>query len=153
MNNDTANSEPRRSLRCMLDDIIPASGDGRLPGAGAILSASDPGDAAQDRLGLATLQRGLAALDSRAHSLTSHLFADGSTEERLQLLHQFAGEEPALFQDLVRYIYGRYYQHPAVVEALGLDSAPPYPTGYRVEAFDLALLDGPRAREKFYRKI
>jgi len=42
--------------------------------------------------------------------------------------------------------------HPRVLEALGHEARPPFPTGYVLEPFDAALLDPVRARPKRYRE-
>jgi len=39
-----------------------------------------------------------------------------------------------------------------VVEAIGLESRPPYPKGYPLELGDLGLLDPVRNRPRFYRE-
>ena len=49
--------------------------------------------------------------------------------------------------------YSGYYQHPRVVETLGLEARPPHPKGYAMEAFDPSLLDAVRRRGKIYRDV
>ena len=42
-------------------------------------------------------------------------------------------------------VYSTYYQHPRVVEALGLEARAPHPKGHVVEETDWTLLDPVRA--------
>ena len=48
--------------------------------------------------------------------------------------------------------YTGYYQHPRVLEALGLETRPPHPTGYPTIEGDLTLLDAVRGRARMYRE-
>ena len=60
-------------------------------------------------------------------------------------------DAPAVFQTLLVHAYRDYYQHPRVVEALGLEPRPPFPKGFEVAPSDLTLLDPVRRRRKMYR--
>jgi hypothetical protein len=49
-------------------------------------------------------------------------------------------------------VYSGYYQHPRVVEALGLEARAPHPKGFSMEPDDWTILDPVRARGKMYRE-
>ena len=65
----------------------------------------------------------------------------------MQLLNEQGFVLPLTFHAFIG-----YYQHPRVVEALGLEARPPHPQGYQVAPNDLTLLDGVRRGPKRYRE-
>jgi hypothetical protein len=138
--------EERELLSSVLDRLVPARDDGRAPGAGALgLADFLATAAARDP----ELQRALAqSLAALAADGFARLAPDAQTA-RLTALSQQA---PAAFAALVQRTYQGYYQHPRVVEALGLPPRPPFPDGYAVPPTDFALLDPVRAKEKLYRE-
>jgi hypothetical protein len=144
----------RRCLAAALDEIIPRSADGRMPGAGELgLVAHLEGALARSPELRAVLARGLAALDAAARRSGAGGFAAlPAGEERTALLREVAAEEPPLLSGLVFHTYAGYYQHPRVLEALGLEARPPFPLGYELPAFDASLLDRVRRRAPLYRR-
>jgi hypothetical protein len=90
--------------------------------------------------------QGLSDLDSQARSRNASGFAALSSEDKLQLLNAWG-----LVLPLTLHAFTGYYQHPRVVEALGLEARPPHPKGYHMEPNDLSLLDAVRRRAKLYR--
>jgi hypothetical protein len=144
----------RRGLAALLDEIIPPSPDGRLPGAGELgLVGHLEGALARSPELRAVLARGLAALEAAARRSGAEGFAAlPPGEERTALLREVAAEEPPLLSGLVFHTYAGYYQHPRVLEALGLDARPPFPLGYELPAFDASLLDRVRRRAPLYRR-
>ena len=94
---------------------------------------------------------GHAALDGAARDRGAAGFAEFDAAERPGLVAEIASEHPALVPALILHTYAAYYQHPRVVEALGIETWPPHPKGYELEAGDLELLDAVRARRKLYR--
>jgi hypothetical protein len=135
--------EEQATLAQVLDALVPARDDARLPGAGA-LGVGDHVERAVRGLELAALAQALARLAARG-------FAQASPPERVALLEALAREDPATFHALLLHAYGGYYHHPRVVEALGLEPRPPFPQGYAVAPTDFALLDPVRGRAKLYR--
>ena len=61
--------------------------------------------------------------------------------ERRSLLEEVAGQLPIFLPGLLFQTYSNYYQHPRVLEALGLAARPPYPIGHDLELGDMGLLD------------
>ena len=138
-----------RALASVLDEIIPPSGDGRLPGAGeAGLVRYLEQHAPELR---PTLVQGLSALDELALGRGAPDFAALSREDKLEALNRVATAQPAFLPGLILQSYVGYYQNDRVLEGLGLEARPPYPEGYKMEPTDLSLLDGVRRRDKLYR--
>ncbi len=136
-------------LASVLDEIIPPSGDGRLPGAGeAGLVRYLEQHAPELR---PTLVQGLAALAELANARGARDFTALSREDRLEALNQLATVQPAFLPGLILQTYAGYYQNDRVLEGLGLEPRPPYPDGYKMEPADPGLLDGVRRRGKLYR--
>jgi len=94
----------------------------------------------------------LAALDDLARHRAGRRLDDLPPEERAAVLDQLAASEHAFPPVLVLYTYAGYYQHPQVLEALGLEPRPPHPTGYATIEGDLTLLDAVRRRARMYRE-
>jgi hypothetical protein len=135
----------RELLASVLDRLVPARDDGRAPGAGALgLADFLETAAARDP----ELRR---ALDAALPALAADGFARLAPDAQIARLTALSQQAPADFAALVQRTYQGYYQHPRVVEALGLPPRPPFPEGYAVAPTDFALLDPVRAREKLYR--
>src|SRR5262245_41821643 len=138
------------SLAAVLDTVVPASSDGRLPGAGELGLAH----AVEERLGAmcAFIARGLDALDGLARARGAAGFAALGSDDRADALQAHAASDPGFLPGLVFQIYTAYYEHPHVLEGLGLEPRPPHPKGYALEQPDLeAMLAPVRARAKLYR--
>ncbi len=137
--------DQRGVLACVLDEIVPPSADGRMPGAGALGLADAVERFAANAGALAGLANGLDALAAQG-------FAALPRERRAAALAEFAAREPGFVPGLLFPTYTSYYQHPRVYQALGLDPRPPHPQGYTLEAGDLAKLEAVRARGPIWRR-
>ena len=137
----------QRMLDTLLDVVIPPSSDGRLPGAGALGLATHVMRAAQQTPMVGpVVEYGLSALADLA--ATRH--ADGwqalSAEERASVLREFTATDKFFLPAFLFLVYSGYYQHPRVLDALGLESRPPHPGGYEMDPGDFTLLDAVRRR-------
>jgi len=142
----------RDALRCVLDQIIPESG--AMPGAGEIgLVAYFEQTIAKTPDLLGTLAAGLAAADEIARGRGAMNFAALAETERAAVLDEAARSQPSFLPSLIFHTFVGYYQHERVVRALGVETHPPYPKGFQVEAGDLSLLDPVRKRAKMYREV
>lgn len=153
MNEPVFSAAETRALAAVLDAVVPASGDGRLPGAGA-LGLAGAIEAAVRRspdFGVA-IRAGLAALEALALRRAPDGFEALAAPEREAALRELASEQPGFLPGLLFQTYAAYYQHPRVLEGLGLEPRPPHPKGYEMEESDLALLDAVRRRPALYRK-
>jgi hypothetical protein len=148
-NDSGFSSHEARALASVLDEIIPPSGDGRLPGAGELgLVRYIEQQASELR---PTILQGLSALDEHARGRGAQEFAALSGEDKLEALNELATAQPAFLPGLILHTYAGYYQNDRVLEGLGLEPRPPYPDGYKMEPIDLGLLDAVRRRNKLYR--
>ena len=114
-----------RALSSLLDEIIPPSRDGSLPGAGQLGLAGKLAERAPDLVqGVA---QGLDALDALAGVRGAEDFAALSPEDRVTVLNEYATREPGFLPGLIFHTYVGYYEDGRVMEALGLEARPPHP--------------------------
>jgi len=147
-------AEQEDILRALLDEVIPPSSDGRLPGAGGLDLAGHVARTVRQTPMLApVVQYGLSAIAELAGTRSPDGWAGLARAERSALLAEFAAGDQLFMPALLFLAYSGYYQHPHVVEALGLEARPPHPKGYAMEAFDTTLLDPVRRRGKIYRDV
>jgi hypothetical protein len=142
-------SAQRETLRMMLNMIVPASADGRLPAA-AEIDLVVRHVAQVDGL-VAALREQLDALERGAIAQFGSAFATLDDASRTSLLDALRARDPVLLQQLALETVTCYYQQDRVLEALGMEARPPYPKGYQVEQGDLSLLKPVIARGKIYR--
>jgi len=148
--NETTNPLPDFGfMQALLDVVIPASADGRMPGAGALGIAADLTDAIEaDRqlgpvvvAGLRALRAAALALDPAGLAGLTHPSGRDAVEA------QFAAH-PMFMNALLRFVYPAYYQHRRVLEALGEPPRPPFPEGFEVETIDPILLQHLNSRRR-----
>jgi hypothetical protein len=137
--------DQRSVLACVLDEIVPPSADGRMPGAGALGLADAVERFVANAGALSGLANGLDALAAQG-------FPTLPREQRAAALAAFAARETGFVPGLIFPTYTSYYQHPRVYHALGLDPRPPHPQGYTLEAGDFAKLEAVRARGPIWRR-
>jgi hypothetical protein len=142
-----------RALGAVLDEIVPPRPDGSVPGAGTLGLVGRIESAVRENPDLRpALGEGLAALEERARGRGAGSFPELAREARLEVLNELACAVPAFLPALIFQTYVGYYEHPRVMEALGLEARPPHPKGYTMEPDDLSLLDPVRTRSKMYRE-
>ncbi|HKB55366.1 MAG TPA: gluconate 2-dehydrogenase subunit 3 family protein, partial [Ramlibacter sp.] len=142
-------SARRETLRAVLAMLVPASPDGRMPGAAEMpqvlqriehLEAELPG-----------LRGGLEMLEDEAIARYGAAFAALDGASRSTVLDEFGARHPAVLQRLALETVTCYYQQDGVIERLGMEPRPPYPKGYQVLPGDLTLLNPVTARGRIYR--
>jgi hypothetical protein len=144
--------DQRRAIDRVLDEIIPPSPDGRLPGAGQLGIAGYVDRALRSMPELrAMFVESVAALDAIAERRHAQRFADLATHDQAEVIGEHASSEHAFPPILLLHAYSGYYQHARVLAALGLGSSPPHPKGYEMPPNDLSLLDPVRQRAPMYR--
>ncbi len=145
--------EEERALSSVLNQIIPASGDGRLPGAGEIGLSNFIAEALRPTPELLrTIAGGLSTIDDLAGKRGSHRFADLSKADQLDVINDLAAADQAFLPTLIFHTCVGYYQNGRVLEGLGLEPSPPHPRGYDMDPLDLTLLEGVRLRPKMYKE-
>jgi hypothetical protein len=140
----------RATLQCLLDMIVPASADGRLP------SAADVGVDTHLRLHAAdaipALCDELDAVDAAARREHGAAFAALPQADRQALVDVLRARDARFLRRLAVEAVTCYYQHDRVLEAIGLEPRPPFPKGYQVHAGDLSLLEPVRQRGRIWRE-
>lgn len=118
-------------LRALLDTLVPASDDSRMPSAADVdfLGHLERFDADY----VAELAAVLRAFDDE--------FARLDLAARVAEVGRFAQGDPAAFGQLIQRVYDCYYQNERVRIAIGVTAGPPFPEGNTVVAGDLSLLD------------
>jgi hypothetical protein len=146
--------DQQRALDLVLEELIPPSADGRLPGAGDVGLGAHVAAALQPVPPLRQMiVAGLAALDDLARGRwRAERFAALPRAERAAALEELASSEHAFPPVLVLHAYAAYYQHPRVLEALGLAPWPPHPAGYTTVEGDLSLVEPVQRRGRIYRE-
>jgi len=129
-------------LFAMLDTIIPASEDDRLPSAGEMpfveyLERQEP-DYFEILIFL------IEALDDE--------FVSADYDTRYDSLQEVSRKDQSRFNGLIRHVYTSYYENDRIMEAIGVQPGPPFPRGNTIEAGDLSLLDSVMSKPRSYRK-
>jgi hypothetical protein len=142
-----------RALVAALDEILPASGDGRLPAGGFMVAAG----LLERTFSILPDMRvpiafGLDALDRAAAARGRGPFAALGPEDRRAVLDENAGADPAFLPTLMFLAYVSYYADPGVLRGIGFEPRPPHPEGYAMAPSDPALLDAVRARGRIWRE-
>lgn len=133
----------KRTLISLLNALIPASADGKMPGAGEVgLGDAEP----------AWLDGVLDFFGREAESQFGHEFHDLPPVEQAKLVEQFKRREFRLFNQLVTEMVQCYYVNGAVRMGLGMEARAPFPDGYYVPEGDLALLEPVFERGQIYRE-
>jgi hypothetical protein len=146
--------EQKRTLACVLDEIIPPSADGRMPGAGEAGVAEHVAAALRSSPELeAMVEQSLAALDAAARARGGCALAELPKPDQRAVIDQIAASEHALPPVVMLHAYAGYYHNPRVLAALGLEARPPHPRGYEMARDDLSLLEQVRARPPLFRRV
>ena len=145
-------ADEERTLASLLEVVVPSSDDGRLPGGGDLELGGHLARVVQQTPMLRpVLDYGLSALAALAGARNPGGWTALSGAERTAVLEEFARTDQFFLPAFLFLAYSGYYQHPRVVDALGLEARPPHPQGYAMVADDLALPDRVRDRAKMYR--
>lgn len=144
------NVQHKKWLPILLNALIPASADGRIPAAGTLGVASFIEDKLAGDIGL-------QALFAAAFDL---IFADNAPSndkggDIVALIKKIEIEQPVFFSQLLRLTYMGYYSRADIRPLFGLSDGPTQPDGYHVQGDDhdeMAALVAPvRGRGPCYR--
>lgn len=119
-------------LNSLLDEIIPASDDGRIPSAGTLNVAGFISEQTTQVSGLnELLTLGLETTQSQLEQRAA-TFDALTQKDRTALMKNLEKQEPDFFTALVKYTYMGYYTDPRIPPLFGLSEKPPHPYGYSV---------------------
>lgn len=139
------------SLNVLIDLLIPASRDGRMPAARSLDLFADVSDIPIKIRRV--LETGLADLEVRAQQRYGVSFAQVNMGEAKALVEELRVQAGIFIQNFMTQTTGRYLAHDQVVLLLGLEARPPWPKGNVVAQGDWSLIDVVRKRPKIYREI
>ena len=149
------NEAERRLLNGLLDVIVPASADGRVPAAGRLGVAAFLADKAADDPALAASICRILTHASRLAAAQGAAFEELEAAGRMAIVAALQRAEPDAFMALLRHTYMGYYSRPDVRPYFGLSDRPTQPEGYAVPDDDpeeLADMVAPvRTRGRCYR--
>ena len=145
----TLDAKLTATLDAVLDCIIPPSPARGLPGASEVgvwsfitrFAAAEAESVRDD----------LAWIDAMAREHVSKAASELDSEALAKLLSELREAHPGRLDTLGRLTMSCYYQHDAVLQALGDEPRAPYPLGFKVEPGDLSLLEPVRQRGPIYR--
>jgi hypothetical protein len=141
-------------VAAVLDEIIPPSVDGKLPGAGELGVIAYVEKALKQMSVLQpVILQGLSVLEDVARRLKSESFAALSERDRLDVLEELQTVDAAFLPTLTFLAFAGYYHDGRIVEALGLEPRPPHPAGYEMPPNDFSVLEPVRRRGKVYRDV
>lgn len=137
-------------LIAILDEIIPPSHDGRVPGAGQLGVAEFlPSATAYARDPVGAIRQVLAHVQEQGE------LVDASRDRRVAMLQRTEADRPDAFATLIQLTYMGYYARPDTRPLFGVGAHPVHPGGYDVApdgAAEIAELTAPvRNRGKAYR--
>ena len=144
-------------LNAVLNELIPARADGRVPGAGDLGVAAFLGRAAAADDGLAVHLRTASTTVAELVKAAGGPFEALAPENRRDLVAELESSAPEAFQALLRQTYMGYYSRPDVRVLFGLSDQPTQPNGYDMPSESpefMAELTAPVvARGRCYRSV
>ncbi|MCY4405647.1 MAG: gluconate 2-dehydrogenase subunit 3 family protein [Rhodospirillaceae bacterium] len=149
------NEAEGRLLEGLLDEIVPASADGRVPAAGRLGVVEFLARKASDDPALAALIRTVLTRAAAPEECRGGSFDAMDAAGRIAIVEALEGAEPDAFTALLRHTYMGYYSRPDVRPHFGLSNHPTQPDGYELPEDDPdeleAMLAPVRARGGCYR--
>lgn len=136
-----------RTLRCLVDLMIPASAEFGVPSAAeAVIFEQILQGIGRDRDHVLAVLRALDETSGGA-------FADLEGARRNVIVARLQETGGAALTHLMRIVLQSYYRDDRVMRSLEMELRPPFPKGFEVEQGDWSLLDPVRARPPFYRAV
>lgn len=139
------------TLSLILNDVIPPSADGHVPGAGnagvaSFLQQATPYDPDPARVVLTVIETVLEIADD---------FSSQSPQDRIDVITRVEAQHPQIFERFLRLTYMGYYSQAELRPLFGVAAEPVHPSGYPVPPESprmMADLTAPvRARGAVYR--
>ena len=147
----TFNDVQLASLNVLMDLLIPASPDRRMPAASDLALFANVADMpSKDRL---LIEAGLAELDARSVRRHQLSYARLQQADARALVEELRSEGSAFIQAFMTQTVGRYLAHDVVMPLIGLEPRAPWPKGNQVAQGDWSLLDVVKQRPKIYRPV
>ena len=135
----------RAVLQAVMDRLVPPIDD--LPGAGAmgLLDQVEAMARAHPPFHLALL--------ALLGGLPAATFATRASADQDQAIARFEMAHPTVFNAALEVVYLAYYADPRVHGRIGWRGGPLQPDGFTLPPFDEAILEKPRQRQPFWRRV
>ena len=142
-------AEHEQVMAALIDAVLPASDDGRMPGGAALdLVSHVERSVRQNPMMRPVIEYGLTTVAEIAAKRNPAGIRGLPTTEWAAALREFAATDQFFLPAFLFLVYGGYYQHPRVVTALGMEPRAPHPQGYEMGADDWSLLEPVRRRAR-----
>jgi Gluconate 2-dehydrogenase subunit 3 len=139
------------TLNVLIELMVPASRDGRMPSAKSLQLYEDVSDLpTKDH---ALFESGLVEIEARALRQHRKPFAQLQTEDARAMVEALRREAAPFIQSFMVHTAGRYFAHDEVVLLMGLELRPAWPKGHIVTQGDWSLIDVVKQRAKIYREV
>ncbi len=149
--NLSLNEGQKTILDALLDLMIPASEDGKMPGAREV--GFPEYMVRNDAELVPELEQGLDMIIDATHADQGKSFFDLATSEQEILIGKFRNSQGEFLHLLTSLVMSCYYQDDRVITAIGLEARPPFPKGNEVDPGDFSLLEPVRQRGEIWRKL
>jgi hypothetical protein len=141
-------AEHEQVMAALIDAVLPASDDGRMPGGAALdLVSHVERSVRQNPMMRPVIEYGLTTVVEIVAKRNPAGIGGLPTTEWAAALREFAATDQFFLPAFLFLVYGGYYQHPRVVTALGMEPRAPHPQGYEMGKDDWSLLDPVRGRK------
>ncbi len=138
------------ALKILVEMIIPASEEHRLPSAAEERIFADILDTAQRQQ--RAVCEGLSALDVLSRDDEGGMFVALEPAARGRIVETFRRAHGKDADLLATITVQCYYRDGRIMRTLDMETRPPHPLGYDVDEGDWSLLEPVRGRREFYRK-
>ena len=138
----TLNNNMKDLLECLIDQIIPASKNGKLPSAGSLgISDFIMGQISRDSKLKGIYDQGINESLNLIKKVEKNDFLSLSKQEKRTLIQELEEKQPEFFLLLVRQTYIGYYSHSDVLRHFGLPGRPIHPKGQKLLSDDPDVID------------
>ena len=142
-------AEHEQVMAALIDAVLPASDDGRMPGGAALdLVSHVERSVRQNPIMRPVIEYGLTTVAEIVAKRNPAGIRGLPTTEWADALREFAATDQFFLPAFLFLVYGGYYQHPRVVTALGMEPRAPHPQGYEMGADEWSLLEPVRRRAR-----
>lgn len=148
LNKESLSEEEKSVLDQLLDLIIPASADGKMPSAAEI--GFDEYLCVHNMI--PWVRESLTFLRDEAQQIKGAAFLLLTPDDKMEVVTTARRKNPRTFASFTNMVTRCYYLNARVIKAIGQDVRPPFPNGYQLTEGDLCLLEPVYERGSIYRE-
>jgi len=143
------NKDELKILTALFNFVIPSCSEKKTPSAG-ILCEAENAFSDQD---IVLFKEVVAQIDNIADTIKGKVFVELSKEEVILTINHLKKQSARDYNNFVFRIVNYYYTNNKVLEAIGIQSSPPFPDGNFVIEGDLLLFEKVYLKGEVYRKF